>query len=84
VVFTLVLSILGGYAFARFQFWGRDTLFLLIVAILIVPYVTLLSATLANRRHFLSLCGKSWRMMVPLYGRSASSACGTRCSGWPS
>jgi ABC-type glycerol-3-phosphate transport system permease component len=84
VVFTLVLSILGGYAFARFQFWGRDTLFLLIVAILIVPYVTLLSATLATRRHFLSLCGKSWRMLVPLCVRSASSACGTRCSGWPS
>ena len=42
VVFTLVLSILGGYAFARFQFWGRDTLFLLVIAILMVPYVTLL------------------------------------------
>jgi multiple sugar transport system permease protein len=42
VVFTLVLSILGGYAFARFRFWGRDTLFLLVIAILMVPPVTLL------------------------------------------
>jgi multiple sugar transport system permease protein len=42
VIFTLVLSILGGYSFARFRFWGRDTLFLLVVAILTVPYVTLL------------------------------------------
>jgi multiple sugar transport system permease protein len=42
VVFTLVLSILGGYAFARFRFWGRDTLFLLVIAILMVPYATLL------------------------------------------
>ena len=42
VVFTLVLSILGGYAFARFRFWGRDTLFLMVIAILMVPYVTLL------------------------------------------
>jgi len=42
VVFTLVLSILGGYAFARLQVWGRDTLFLLVIAILMVPYVTLL------------------------------------------
>jgi multiple sugar transport system permease protein len=42
VVFTLVLSVLGGYAFARFRFWGRDTLFLLVIAILMVPYVTLL------------------------------------------
>ncbi|TDD68079.1 carbohydrate ABC transporter permease [Jiangella aurantiaca] len=42
VIFTLVLSILGGYAFARFRFWGRDTLFLVIIAILMVPSVTLL------------------------------------------
>lgn len=42
VVFVLALSILGGYAFARFRFPGRDTLFLLIIAILMVPYVTVL------------------------------------------
>lgn len=42
VAFVLALSILGGYAFARFRFPGRDTLFLLIIAILMVPYVTLL------------------------------------------
>ncbi len=42
VVFTLVLSLLGGYAFARFRFPGRDALFLLIIAILMVPYATLL------------------------------------------
>jgi multiple sugar transport system permease protein len=42
VLFTLTLSILGGYAFARFRFPGRDVLFLLVIAILMVPYVTLL------------------------------------------
>jgi multiple sugar transport system permease protein len=42
VVFTLTLSILGGYAFGRFRFPGRDALFLLIIAILMVPYATLL------------------------------------------
>jgi multiple sugar transport system permease protein len=42
VVFTLTLAILGGYAFGRFRFPGRDALFLLIIAILMVPYVTLL------------------------------------------
>jgi multiple sugar transport system permease protein len=42
VVFTLILSILGGYAFGRFRFFGRDVLFLLILAILMVPYATLL------------------------------------------
>ena len=42
VLFTLVLSMLGGYAFARFKFWGKDTLFLVTIAILMVPYSTLL------------------------------------------
>jgi multiple sugar transport system permease protein len=42
VAFTLALSIAGGYAFARFAFRGRDTLFLLTLAILMVPYSTLL------------------------------------------
>jgi multiple sugar transport system permease protein len=42
VIFTLLLSVLGGYAFARFRFVGRDVLFLLVIAILMVPYATLL------------------------------------------
>jgi multiple sugar transport system permease protein len=42
VALTLGLSVLGGYAFGRFRFPGRDVLFLLIIAILMVPYVTLL------------------------------------------
>jgi multiple sugar transport system permease protein len=42
VLFTLTLSLLGGYAFGRFKFWGRDALFLLILAILMVPYASLL------------------------------------------
>jgi multiple sugar transport system permease protein len=39
---TLLLSVFGGYAFARFVFPGRDALFLLTLAILMVPYATLL------------------------------------------
>ncbi|MGW4112390.1 carbohydrate ABC transporter permease [Actinosynnema sp. NPDC004786] len=42
VALTLVTSLLGGYAFARFRFPGRDFLFLLTLAILMVPYATLL------------------------------------------
>ena len=42
VVLTLVISTLGGYAFARFRFPGRDALFMLTLAILMVPYATLL------------------------------------------
>jgi multiple sugar transport system permease protein len=42
VVLTLTVSLTGGYAFARFAFRGRDALFLLTLAILMVPYATLL------------------------------------------
>jgi multiple sugar transport system permease protein len=42
VIITLTLSCLGGYAFARFRFWGRDALFLLTLSILMVPFATLI------------------------------------------
>lgn len=42
VALTLGVSLLGGYAFARFRFPGRNLLFLLTLAVLMVPYATLL------------------------------------------
>lgn len=42
VVLTLFVSLLGGYAFARFRFPGKNALFLTTLAILMVPYATLL------------------------------------------
>ena len=42
VVLTLLISLLGGYAFARFSFPGKNALFLCTLAILMVPYATLL------------------------------------------
>ncbi|MCV2393298.1 carbohydrate ABC transporter permease [Actinotalea sp. M2MS4P-6] len=42
VALTLTISLLGGYAFARFSFPGKDVLFLATLAILMVPYATLL------------------------------------------
>jgi multiple sugar transport system permease protein len=42
VLLTVVISLLGGYAFARFSFPGKNALFLLTLAILMVPYATLL------------------------------------------
>jgi multiple sugar transport system permease protein len=42
VIGTLVVATLAGYAFARFRFPGRNLLFLAILAILMVPYPTLL------------------------------------------
>ncbi|MDR0283592.1 MAG: carbohydrate ABC transporter permease [Propionibacteriaceae bacterium] len=42
VALTLVISTLGGYAFARFAFPGKNILFMTTLAILMVPYTTLL------------------------------------------
>jgi len=42
VILTVSISVLGGYAFARFKFPGRNLLFLMTLAILMVPYATLL------------------------------------------
>jgi multiple sugar transport system permease protein len=42
VAVTLAVSVSGGYAFALFRFPGRNALFLLTLAILMVPYATLL------------------------------------------
>jgi multiple sugar transport system permease protein len=42
VLFTLTCSFFGGYAFARFSFFGKNVLFLIVLSILMVPYATLL------------------------------------------
>jgi multiple sugar transport system permease protein len=42
VALSLGISIFGGYAFARFSFPGKNVLFLLTLAILMVPYATVL------------------------------------------
>ena len=42
VIMTLFISLLGGYAFARFKFPGKNLIFMLTLAILMVPYATLL------------------------------------------
>jgi len=42
VVGVLIVSSLGGYAFARLPFPGRNVLFIVTLAILMVPYATIL------------------------------------------
>ena len=42
VCFVLAVSVLGGYSFAKFSFPGKNVLFLATLAILMVPYATLL------------------------------------------
>ncbi len=42
VILTLTISLMGGYAFARFSFPGKNVVFVTTLAILMVPYATLL------------------------------------------
>ena len=42
VMFVLAVSLIGGYAFAKFSFPGKNLIFLSTLAILMVPYATLL------------------------------------------
>lgn len=41
VVLTIVIATLGGYGFARFQFRGKNLVFLAVIAVLMVPHATL-------------------------------------------
>lgn len=45
VIGTLVTCSLAGYAFARLKFWGRDVLFVLLLATLMIPYQVTLVPT---------------------------------------
>jgi multiple sugar transport system permease protein len=42
VIGTLVVTVLAGYAFARFEFPGKNLLFLATLAILMIPHATIL------------------------------------------
>jgi multiple sugar transport system permease protein len=42
IVGTLVLSVLGGYGFARFQFPGKSVLFILILATMMIPFQSII------------------------------------------
>jgi multiple sugar transport system permease protein len=42
VILTGLISLFGGYAFARFRFPGKNILFLAVLAILMVPYASVL------------------------------------------
>jgi len=43
VIFTLILATLGGYGFSRFRFPGRNALFMLILATLMIPFQSILN-----------------------------------------
>ena len=44
VIGQLFVSVTAGYAFAKFEFWGRDVLFFIVITVMMMPYqVTLVS-----------------------------------------
>jgi multiple sugar transport system permease protein len=61
---ALLTSALAGYIFAKFTFWGRDTLFFMIVSTMMVPFhVVLIPIFLMTRA--LGLYNTLWALIVP-------------------
>jgi multiple sugar transport system permease protein len=64
VVGQVVTCTLAGYAFARLNFWGRDALFLIVLATLMIPVqVTLVPLYLVMRN--LGLVNTHWALILP-------------------
>jgi multiple sugar transport system permease protein len=76
VVGTLVVSALGGYGFARFDFPGKNLLFLATLAILMVPYATILIPR-CTCCWTGSACRTPWSASAWC---SSCSSCRSRCS----
>lgn len=72
VVLQLTTSSLGGYAFGRFEFKGRDALFMMYLSAMMVPaFVTLVPSFIMFRN--LGLYDTHWPLILP----GISSAFGT-------
>lgn len=57
----VVTSVLAGYAFARIQFWGRDAIFSILLATMMIPEsVTVIPSFLLIRGSIIPLPGGSW------------------------
>ena len=52
-VLQLFVSTFVGYGFARFKFWGKNVLFLLVILMLIVPSQTIILPLYVNLNNFL-------------------------------
>ena len=64
VLGQLVVSCLGGYAFAKFRFPGRDAIFFLLIILMMMPYqVTLVSNYIILDK--LGLIGSYWAVILP-------------------
>ena len=60
----LLIAVLGGYAFAKFRFPGRDIMFLCIIIIMMMPHqVTLVPSYMVISR--MNLMGSYWAIILP-------------------
>lgn len=63
---VLVTSVLAAYAFARIDFWGRDVIFTVLLATMMVPdVVTLIPNFLTIRGDIFPLPGGTWINRLP-------------------
>lgn len=60
----LVVSSMAGYAFARFRFWGRDGLFLVFLATLMVPFAVTMTPLFIIVKT-LGWTNSYWGLIVP-------------------
>ena len=60
----VITSILAGYAFARMRFWGKQAMFLLVLATLMIPFQVILIPTFLIVKH-LSLVNTLWAVILP-------------------
>jgi multiple sugar transport system permease protein len=64
VVGNLVFCSLAGYAFARLRFFGRDVLFVVLLATLMVPFQVIMIPTFLIV-HDLGIVNSLWALIVP-------------------
>lgn len=61
---TLACSLLAAYAFAKMRFWGRETIFMAIFALLIIPGFLTLIPLFLEIRDF-NILNTSWGLILP-------------------
>lgn len=68
IIFTALatlISAMGGYAFAKFRFPGRTTLFLMVVATLTIPYAVVVIPQYILVARDLQLTNNWWAVILP-------------------
>ncbi len=67
LIVVLLLSLLGGYAFGRFRFPGRNALFLLVIVLLMIPGALTLVPLFAQVKA-LKMLNTPWGLIFPYAG----------------